>query len=109
MEPAVMTTITTTRPKNCPTVGERRELGRYTTSDGERRRLVGQRVDGVVRVSDVPVGAGGRAYLIERELEQDGNDALKALVSQYLKDANRHGRTPMGCDYIAAALDLQTE
>jgi hypothetical protein len=90
-------------------VGERRELGRYTTSDGERRLVVGQRVDGVVRVSDVPLDAGGRAYLVERELEQDGHDALNALVAEYLQDANRHGQIPMGCDYIAAALDLDTE
>jgi hypothetical protein len=104
-----MSTMATTRPKNRPTVGERRELGRYTTSDGERRQVVGQRVDGVVSVSDVPVDGRGRAYLVERGLEQDGHDALNALVAEYLKDANRHGRIPMGWDYIAAALDLQTE
>ena len=40
-----------------------------------------------VRVTDVPAHGRGRAYLVERELEQDGYDALKALVSDYLEQA----------------------
>jgi hypothetical protein len=40
--------------------------------------LYGQRVNGIVRVTDVPVAPGGRAYLVERELEQDGNAAARA-------------------------------
>ena len=48
-----------------------------------------------VRVSDVPAGGAGRTYLIERELEQDGNAALQALVADYVDQAERHGVIPM--------------
>jgi len=57
--------------------------------------LYGQRVDGVVRVTDVPQEAGGRAYLVERGLEQDGNAALEALIADYLSQATLHGVIPM--------------
>ena len=42
-----------------PTVGARTELGRYPTAEGERI-VYGQRVDGVVRVTDRPSGSEGR-------------------------------------------------
>ena len=64
------------------TVGERVELGRYRTSTSERV-LYGQRINGVVRITDTPIG-GGRAFLVERGLEQDGYQALQALVSDYI-------------------------
>ena len=48
--------------------GERTELARYTVQTGERI-LYGQRVNGVVRVTDNPARGRGRAYLVERELE----------------------------------------
>jgi len=57
-------------------VGERVELGRYRISSGERV-IVGQRVNGVVRVSDVPADGGGRAYLVER-----GSSATVTLRSR---------------------------
>ena len=38
-----------------PIVGERVELARYTVTGGERI-LYGQRIDGVVRVTDRPLG-----------------------------------------------------
>jgi hypothetical protein len=47
--------------------GDTVELGRYRTPHGERL-VVGQRVLGVVRVSDIPAAGRGRRYLIEREL-----------------------------------------
>lgn len=84
-----------TTTQKAPTVGKRTELGRYTLPGGEQRLIVGQRVDGVVRVSDVPQTAGGRAYLVERELEQDGHAALQALVAEYLGEAQRHSAIPM--------------
>jgi hypothetical protein len=77
-------------------VGERVELGRYTTPDQERI-LYGQRIDGVVRITDVPASGRGRAYLVERELERDGYDALKALVADYLDQAARLGQPPSRC------------
>ena len=55
----------------------------------------GQRINGVVRVTDNPAGGRGRAYLVERELEQDGNAALQALVADYVEQAKRHGEIPM--------------
>jgi hypothetical protein len=73
-------TATASHPKR---TGVRTELARYTIPDGERI-IYGQRVDGVVRVTDVPAVPGGRAYLVERGLEQDRNSALKALVADYL-------------------------
>ena len=48
--------------------GARVELARYSVAAGDRV-IYGQRVDGVVRVTDVPA-AGGRAYLVERGLEE---------------------------------------
>ena len=59
------------------------------------RVLYGQRVDGVVRVTDVPQEAGGCGYLVERGLEQDGNAALEALIADYLSQATLHGVIPM--------------
>ena len=90
-----MTTVAgtaTTRATNA--VGKRVELGRYTVSGGERI-LYGQRVDGVVRVTDVPAQGRGRAYLVERELEQDGHAALLALVADYINQAELHRAVPM--------------
>jgi hypothetical protein len=86
-------TITEIRRTGNP-VGERTELARYTIPSGERV-LYGQRVNGVVRVIDVPAGGGGRAYLVERELEQDGYDALRALVADYVDQAGLLDDVPM--------------
>jgi hypothetical protein len=90
-----MTTPTVTEiRRNGNLVGERIELARYTVPVGQRV-LYGQRVSGVVRVTDVPACGRGRAYLVERELEQDGYDALKALVSDYLDQAELLEDVPM--------------
>ena len=90
-----MTTPTVTElVRNGNRVGQRVELARYTIPAGERV-LYGQRVDGVVRVTDNPANGRGRAYLIERELERDGNAALHALVADYVEQAQRHGELPM--------------
>ena len=86
-----------TRPVNrrpLPTVGQRTELARYTVA-GAERVLYGQRVDGVVRVTDRPAQPGGRSYLVERELERDGNGALDALVADYLAQAQKLAAVPM--------------
>jgi hypothetical protein len=90
-----MTTPTVTElVRNGNRVGQRVELARYRIPGGERV-LYGQRINGVVRVTDNPANARGRAYLIERELEQDGNAALQALVHDYVEQAERHGEIPM--------------
>jgi hypothetical protein len=75
-------------------VGEHVELGRYAISSGERV-IYGQRVNGVVSVTDNPANGHGRAFLIERELQQDGNAALQALVADYLAQAATHDEIPM--------------
>jgi len=77
--------------------GERVELGRYSTSVGERI-LYGQRVLGVVRVTDVPLIRGGRSYLVERGLEEHGagaNAHLQAIVRDYLMQARTRNRIPV--------------
>lgn len=90
-----MTTPTVTETvRNGNPVGKRVELGRYTISSGERI-LYGQRINGVVRVADLPAQGRGRAYLVERELEQDGYAALNALVADYLDQAQLLDDVPM--------------
>jgi hypothetical protein len=86
-----MTTSTVTESHtNDQQVGERTELGRYRTAAGAERVLYGQRVATVVRVTDVPVGSPGRAYLVERGLEEDGYAALLAMVRDYVLCRARH-------------------
>ena len=91
------TPTTATGPRRRVRVGERVELARYTVASGERV-LYGQRVDGVVRVTDRPAIEGGRCYLVERELEQEGPGAyaaLQALVADYVDQARQLDRVPM--------------
>ena len=91
-----MTTPTVTGNQgNSGHVGVRMELGRYRTAAGVERVVYGQRVATVVRVTDVPVESPGRAYLVERGLEEDGYAALLALVADYLETANQLGVPPM--------------
>jgi len=82
-----------------PSVGERVELGRYRISSGERV-LYGQRVNGVVRITDNP-SDNGRAYLVERGLEEDGYAALNALLDDYLEQASRLDAVPMASSVLA--------
>jgi hypothetical protein len=101
-------TVTETR-RNGNTVGERVELGQYRTAAGEERRLYGQRVSTVVRVTDVPANGGGRAYLVERGLEEDGYAALLALVREYLNHADQLGVPPMEATPVETALTDASE
>jgi|HubBroStandDraft_6_1064221.scaffolds.fasta_scaffold60940_3 hypothetical protein len=85
------------QPSPHPPVGELVELARYAVSDGERV-LYGQRIRGVVRVTDRPAAPAGRAFLVERELEQDGagaHAALQALIADYLDQARVLDAVPM--------------
>jgi hypothetical protein len=79
-------TTTSTTSTGCSSVGERVELGRYTISSGERV-LYGQRIAGVVRITDIPMAAGDRSFLVERGLEEDGYAALQAMVADYLEQS----------------------
>ena len=88
-------------------VGERVELARYSVAIGERV-LYGQRVAGVVRISDHPATEGGRCYLVERELEQEGPGAyaaLQALVADYLDQARLLDRVPMAGSVVRHYLE----
>jgi hypothetical protein len=93
------TVIETNRNGN--PVPERHELARYTVPTGERI-LYGQRINGVVRVTDVPASGRGRSYLVERELELDGYDALKALVADYVQQSRKLRAVPMATGLFSA-------
>ncbi len=107
-----MTTTATakTTSRACsPTVGERRELGRYSTpADGERI-LFGQRIKGSVRLVDAPLTGRGRRYIVERELEQDGYEALQALVSDYLAQAAKLNAIPLASSPVERYLENLVE
>ncbi len=99
--PPVMTTPTVTETfRNGNDIGKRTELGRYRTVTGVERVLYGQRVATVVRITDVPAERPGRAYLVERGLEQDGNAPLIAVVQDHLEQANRLGVPPMSTTVV---------
>jgi len=70
------------------------ELGRYTVRAGERV-LCGRRANNVAIVIDAPVASEGCVYLVERDVEQDGYSALRALVADYVATARATGRIPM--------------
>jgi hypothetical protein len=69
-----------------PHAGERVELARYEISSGERV-LFGQRVNGVVRVTDKPASGGGRSFLVERGLTSHAE--LEAVVADYVGESER--------------------
>ena len=100
------TTTANTSSRACsPTVGERRELGRYATpADGERI-LFGQRINGSVRLVDAPLNGHGRRYIVERELEKDGYAALQALVSDYLDQAAKLNAIPLASSPLERYLE----
>ncbi len=82
--------------------GARVELARYSVASGDRV-LYGQRVDGVVRVTDVPSAPGGRAFLVERGLEEEGANAhaaLRALIADYVRQASILNEVPMTASLI---------
>jgi hypothetical protein len=64
--------------------GARVELARYSISTGERV-VWGQRIDGVVRLSDVAADGHGRRYLIERGIACRAE--LDAIVADYVEQA----------------------
>ena len=78
-----------------PTTGRgtnaRVELARYTIGAGERI-VCGQRVLGVVRLTDVPADGRGRHYVIERDLTSMAE--LEAIVADYLQQAARWNAVP---------------
>jgi hypothetical protein len=73
------------------------EVGRYTTDEGERL-LVGQRVDGIVQITDRPLASAGRSYLVETGI--GSMEELAALVADYKAQAARLGDCPMGASLV---------
>jgi hypothetical protein len=86
---------TTATPKS--TAGKPSLLARYAIEEGERI-LVGQRVDGVVQVTDRPLGHPGRRYPVETGISSMGE--LAALVADYRAQAERLGDCPMRASVI---------
>ena len=75
-----------------PSVGALVELSRYRVATGERV-LRGQRILGVVRVTDAPATGEGRTYVVERELTS--KTELAGLVAHYVDHAKRCGDIPL--------------
>jgi hypothetical protein len=98
-----------TRPRVA--IGERVELAQYTIPAGERV-LQGQRVNGVVRIIDRPLNGTGRAYLVERGLEEDGPRAyaaLQALIADYKRLASQLADVPMATSLLRRELETQRD
>jgi hypothetical protein len=88
--------------------GQSVELARYSVTVGGQRVLYRQRCDGHVRVVDRPVGAG-RSYLVERELELDGPEAIDAIVADYVRQARRFDAVPMRASVVRRHLEDTAE
>ena len=84
---------TTTLPDRVGELGY--ELGRYTIAGAGERVLCGRRVNREAIVIDAPAGSDGRVYLVDRDVEQDGYPALRALVADYIQTATALGQIPM--------------
>ncbi len=65
-------------------------LAEYDCDEG-KRQLIGQRVDGAVRITDRR--PGGRSYLVDEGFSSLAE--LEALVADYLEKARRLGYAPM--------------
>jgi hypothetical protein len=94
-------------PAAAPQVGPLTELERYSVSAGERI-IYGQRIKGNVRITDRPASGAGRAYLVERELEQDGYSALRTLVADYTSQARELDAIPMASSLLHRELQQAT-
>ena len=74
-----------------PTAGKAIVLATYECDEGERQ-LVGQRVDGIARITDRPTSQG-RSYLVEQGITTMAE--LQAILDDYLTKAKRLGYAPM--------------
>jgi hypothetical protein len=90
-------TTTVKDPEQIPAtsrVGERVELARYRISSGERV-IYGQRISGRVRLTDRPADGRGRSFMVESDLQLDGNDAINGLIGDYIEQAGELDSVPM--------------
>jgi hypothetical protein len=79
-------------PPQAPSIGELVELSRYRVASGERI-VCGQRIDGVVHITDVPGNGNGDTYDIEHGLTS--HDELLGIVCDYVQQAARWDDVPM--------------
>jgi len=79
-------------PPPAPSVGQLVELSRYSAACGERI-VRGQRILGVVRVTDAPAEGEGRIYVVERGLSS--HDELLGLVTHYVDHARQCDDIPL--------------
>jgi hypothetical protein len=78
------------------TEGEPFELGCYETKAREKRGLYGIRIDGRPRIIDAAAEGRGRTYTVEEDLhEKGGYGEVKAIVADYIAQAQRLGGIPM--------------
>ncbi len=92
--------MTTRRPSprlqtSSDDVGERVELGRYRTAAGGDACSTASASRRWCASPTSRSTGPGRAYLVERGLEEDGYAALLALVADYLEIASQLGVPPM--------------
>jgi hypothetical protein len=78
-------------PPQAP-VGALVELSRYHVTSGERI-VLGQRIDGVVCITDAPAHDDGSTYVVERGLTS--HDELLGLVTHYVEHAKKCGGIPL--------------
>ena len=74
--------------------GERVELARYVVG-GVERVLCGEWVDDVVRLTDHPLDGVGEIYEVDSCLQRDGQPSVRALVADYIGQAERLKEIPM--------------
>lgn len=79
------------------------ELARYIVSGGERV-LRGERTRGGSRITDRPGSGTGRSYLVERDLPDEEEPALAALIADYLAQARRLDQIPMASGAVREML-----
>jgi len=87
------TAAPTTTEQSTTAYGNRVELAAYRTDTQQDRRLIGQRIDGIVHIFDEPTNDNGTSYLVESGL--NSNSELTALVNDYVAKADKLGYEPM--------------
>lgn len=76
-------------------VTRRALVASYEVAGTARTVYAERQFRGPLRLVDRPAGGKGRAYLIDRHLWHDGAGAIRALVEDYLRSAQRFDRIPM--------------
>ena len=87
-----MTTPTVTETRRAGQTNQPVELARYSVTGVGERVIQGQRVLGVVRLTDAPASGEGRRYVIERELTTMAE--IEALVADYLRGSQMWDAIP---------------